>query len=143
MARAPTVGRQANIVIMGPYGELRLSKVTGFNMKAETESVDSTPLNEPKMSFHIPNGWTGEFDVERHDSAADRFFARLEEDFWQNGNLPTGTVYAEVYDRGLNAAPTTFVFEDCSFALDDGGKYEATKKVEMKLKFSARYRRVI
>ena len=88
-----SVGRDCQVVVMGPYGRVDLTHVTGFESRQITASVRVDRIDGTHLGAELPKGWDGQFDLERGNSAAEDFIARLEADFYAGRAPAPGTMY--------------------------------------------------
>ncbi len=88
-----SIGRDCQLVVMGPFGRVDLTYVTGFESRQITQSVRLDRLDGVPMGAELPKGWEGSFEVERGTSAVDDFISAAEAAFFNVGALQAGTVY--------------------------------------------------
>ena len=72
-----SVGRDCQLVVMGPFGRVDLAHVTGFDSRQQTASIRVDRIDGRQMAAELPKGWEGMFELERGSSAADDFIARI------------------------------------------------------------------
>ena len=63
-----SVGRDTQLVVVGPAGTINLAHVTAFESRQVTQSVRVNRLDGNQMGMELPKGWEGSFDLERGDS---------------------------------------------------------------------------
>ena len=80
-----SVGRDTQLVVIGPAGRIDLTHVTGFEAPQLTQSVRVSRLDGMPIGTELPKGWEGTFEVERGNSAVDDFIAAAEQQYF-NGN---------------------------------------------------------
>ena len=74
-----SVGRDTQLVIMGPSGRVDLTHVTGFESRQLTHPVRVSRLDGSQLGAELPRGWEGSFEIERGTSQADDFIAVAEQ----------------------------------------------------------------
>lgn len=115
-------GRDIRVVVVSPYGELDLGRVTEFKDKPEFEKISSKPLTGGRIEMNTPDGWNLEISVDRHSPALDELAARMEADWFDNGVLRSSTVYA--YVRELSGEQSTFMYPGVDLRLTDAGTWK-------------------
>ena len=70
-----SVGRDTQLVVIGPSGRIDLAHVTGFDSRQVTQSVRVNRLDGNQMGMELPKGWEGSFELERGDSTVEDFIA--------------------------------------------------------------------
>jgi hypothetical protein len=63
-----SVGRDCQLVVMGPYGRIDLTHVTGFESRQVTAPVRVDRIDGVLLATELPKGWEGAFDLERGSS---------------------------------------------------------------------------
>src|ERR1700712_2844554 len=91
-----SVGRDCQLVVMGPFGRVDLTHVTGFESRQVTAAVRIDRIDGVQLAAELPKGWDGYFELERGGSAADDFIARIEAAFHAGSAVPMGTLYQYV-----------------------------------------------
>jgi hypothetical protein len=133
-----SIGRDCQLVVLGPFGRVDLTYVTGFESRQLTQSVRLDRLDGVPMGAELPKGWEGSFDVERGTSAVDDFIAATEQAFFAQGNLPTGTVYQYVAE--VDGSTSTYQYSGVVFKLVNAGTWRGDAAVKQKLEFFATQR---
>ena len=134
-----SVGRDAQLVIIGPYGRLDLSHVTGFESRQMTQSVRVSRLDGNHLGMELPKGWEGSFEVERGDSAMEDFMAKMEQDFYNGSMSGSSTLYQYVSE--VDGSVSTFQYESVVFRLVNAGQWKGDAPVKQKLEFFASRRK--
>ncbi len=130
-----SVGRDCQVVVMGPYGRVDLTHVTGFDSRQLTASVRVDRIDGTHMGAELPKGWDGQFDLERGSSDAEDFIAKLEADFYA-GNMPaTGTMYQYIAES--DGSTSTYQFDGVVFKLSQAGAWRGDASVKQRLEFFA------
>ena len=133
-----SIGRDCQLVVMGPLGRVDLTYVTGFESKQLTQSVRVDRLDGVPMGAELPKGWEGSFEVERGTSSVDDFIAASEQSFLSSGSLPAGTVYQ--YINEVDGSTSTYQYSGVVFKLVNAGSWRGDASVKQKLEFFATQR---
>ncbi|MGH3635604.1 MAG: hypothetical protein ACREFY_01395 [Acetobacteraceae bacterium] len=134
-----SVGRNTQLVVMGPAGRVDLAHVTGFEARQVTQSVRVSRLDGTPMGTELPKGWDGSFDLERGNSAADDFIAAAEQQYF-NGTIATpGTIYQYVTET--DGSTSTYQYDNTTFKLASAGQWKGDNSVKQTLDFFASRRR--
>jgi hypothetical protein len=133
-----SIGRDCQLVVMGPFGRIDLTYVTGFESRQITQSVRLDRLDGVPMGAELPKGWEGSFEVERGTSAVDDFIAISENAFFTTGSLPAGLVYQ--YITEVDGSTSTYQFSGVVFRLANSGSWRGDTSVKQKLEFYATQR---
>ena len=136
-----SIGRDCQLVVMGPQGRVDLTYVTGFESRQMTQSVRLDRLDGVPMGAELPKGWEGSFEVERGTSAVDDFIATSEQIYLSQGSLPAGTVYQYVAE--VDGSTSTYQFSGVVFKLVNAGTWKGDSTVKQKLEFFATQRQRI
>ena len=133
-----SIGRDCQLVVMGPNGRVDLTYVTGFESRQMTQSVRLDRLDGVPMGAELPKGWEGSFEVERGTSAVDDFIAQSEQIFLTQGSLPAGAVYQYVTE--VDGSVSTYQYSGVVFKLVNAGTWKGDSTVKQKLEFFATQR---
>jgi hypothetical protein len=136
-----SIGRDCQLVVLGPQGRVDLSYVTGFESRQLTQSVRLDRLDGVPMGAELPKGWEGSFEVERGTSAVDDFMAAAEQAFFTQGYLPAGTVYQ--YVQEVDGSTSTYQYSGVVFRVSNSGTWRGDSSVKQKLEFFATQRQRI
>jgi hypothetical protein len=136
-----SIGRDTQIVLMGPSGRIDLNHVTGFESRQITSPVRISRLDGTQIGAEIPKGWEGSFEVERGDSALEDFVSTLEQNFYNGVSLSPGTLYQYVTE--VDGSVSTYEFDGVVFKLTSAGIWKGDSSVKQKLEFFAARRRRI
>ncbi len=130
-----SLGRDCQVVVMGPFGRVDLSHVTGFEARQLTQALRVDRLDGTQLGAELPKGWEGSFDVERGTSAVDDFIAQAEQSYYNSGSLPYGTLYQYVTET--DGSTSTYQFDSVVFKLSSSGAWKGDASVKQKLEFFA------
>lgn len=130
-----SVGRDCQLVVIGPTGRIDLTHVTGFESRQNTQPIRVDRLDGVQMGAELPKGWEGSFELERGSSAVDDFIAAAEQTFYTNGNVPTCTLYQYVAEA--NGSTSTYQYDTVVFKLSGAGTWKGDQSVKQKLEFFA------
>ena len=86
-----TLGRDCQLVVIGPQGRVDLTHVTGFESRQMPQPIRIDRLDGTQLAAELPKGWEGSFDLERGNSTVDDFIAITEQAYFATGQLPTST----------------------------------------------------
>jgi hypothetical protein len=136
-----SIGRDCQLVVMGPQGRVDLSYVTGFESRQVTHSIRLDRLDGVPMGAELPKGWEGSFEVERGTSAVDDFIAAAEQAFYATGSLPAGTLYQ--YVNEVDGSTSTYQYSGVVFRLSNAGAWKGDSSVKQRLEFFATQRQRI
>jgi hypothetical protein len=136
-----SIGRDTQLVVMGPSGRVDISHVTGFESRQITSPVRVSRLDGTQLGAELPKGWEGSFDVERGTSVLDDFISTVEQDFYNGASAQTGTMYQYVTEP--DSSVSTYQFDGVVFKLASAGAWKGDASVKQKLEFYATRKRRI
>ena len=128
-----SVGRDCQVVVLGAYGRIDLTHVTGFEARQMTASVRVDRIDGTTLGAELPKGWDGTFELERGNSAAEDFIAQLEADFFAGNNPAAGTLYQ--YITEIDGSTSTYQFNNVVFKLTNAGMWRGDASVKQRLEF--------
>src|SRR3954447_2189584 len=117
-----SIGRDCQLVVMGPAGRVDLTHVTGFESRQLTQSLRVDRLDGTQVAAELPKGWEGSFEVERGNSAVDDFIAAAETEFYAGNRLSAGTLYQYVTET--DGSTSTFQYDNVVFKLANAGQWK-------------------
>ena len=136
-----SVGRDCQLVLIGPAGRVDLTHVTQFESRQLTTPIRVDRLDGQMLAAELPKGWDGSFEVERGTSAVDDFIAAAENQYHTGGPVPPGTLYQYVTET--DGSTSTYQYDGVVFKLASAGQWKGDAAVKQKLEFyAARRRRV-
>jgi hypothetical protein len=130
-----SLGRDCQLVVMGPFGRVDLTHVTGFDSRQMTRPVRVDRLDGQQLGAEIPKGWEGSFEVERGNSTVDDMIAASEAAFMATGERPQGTLYQYVAE--VDGSTSTYQYNGVVFKLSNAGQWRGDAAVRQKLDFFA------
>jgi hypothetical protein len=136
-----SIGRDTQLVVMGPLGRVDLTHVTGFESRQLTQSVRVSRLDGTHLGAELPKGWEGSFEVERGSSVVDDFIAAAEQQYYNGGSTSSGTMYQ--YIAETDGSTSTYQYDGVSFRLVNAGTWKGDASVKQKLEFFATRRQRI
>ena len=136
-----SIGRDTQIVIMGPNGRVDISHVTAFESRQLTNPIRISRLDGSQLGAELPKGWEGSFEVERGTSALDDFIVAIEQDFYNGVGFQAGTLYQYVTEA--DSSVSTYQFDGVVFKLASAGSWKGDTSVKQKLEFFATRKRRI
>ena len=136
-----SVGRDTQLVVIGPLGTMNLAHVTAFDSRQVTQSVRVNRLDGNQMGMELPKGWEGSFELERGDSLVEDFIATTEQNYF-NGSISTiSSMYQYVSE--VDGSTSTYQYDSVVFRLSNAGLWKGDAAVKQKLEFFASRRRRI
>ena len=136
-----SVGRDTQLVVMGPLGRIDLTHVTAFESRQLTQPVRVSRIDGTQLGTDLPKGWEGSFEVERGSSALEDFIASSEQQYFNGGSASLGTMYQYVAET--DGSTSTYQYDGVSFRLISAGVWKGDSSVKQKLEFYATRRRRI
>ncbi|EKM99025.1 MULTISPECIES: hypothetical protein [Acidocella] len=130
-----SVGSDCQIVVMGPFGRVDLSHVTGFEASQVTLPLRVDRLDGVQLGAELPKGWNGSFMLDRGSSAADDFIAQIEAAYLNGQSINGGTLYQYVNEP--DGSTSTYQFNNAVFKLASAGLYKGDATVTQRLDFFA------
>ena len=130
-----SVGRDCQLVVMGPFGRVDLTHVTSFECRQLTTAVRVECIDGVQLAAELPKGWDGSFELERGSSAADDFAADLEQTFMAGGVVAQATLYQ--YVNETDGSTSTYQFDGVVFKLAHAGVWRGDSSVKQRLEFFA------
>ena len=130
-----SVGRDCQLVVIGPYGRIDLTHVTTFESRQMTTPVRIDRIDGTQMAAELPKGWEGHFELERGSSAADDFIARAEAAYHAGSAVPGGTLYQYVSET--DGSTSTYQYDGTVFKLAQAGTWKGDSSVKQRLEFFA------
>ncbi len=136
-----SVGRDCQLVVIGPQGRVDLTHVTGFDSRQMTHPVRVDRLDGSTIAAELPKGWEGSFEIERGSAAVDDFIAAAEAQFHARGHVQPGSLYQYVAET--DGSTSTYQYDGVVFRLANAGHWRGDAAVKQKLEFfAARRKRV-
>lgn len=136
-----SIGRDTQLVIMGPNGRLDISHVVGFEARQITTPVRVSRIDGTQLGTELPKGWEGTFEVERGTSVLDDFIASLEQSYYSGQVVQPGTMYQYITES--DGSISTYQFNGVVFKLASAGAWKGDAAVRQKLEFFATQRQRI
>lgn len=134
-----SLGRDCQLVVIGPAGRVDLTHVTGFEARQVTHSLRVDRLDGSQIAAELPRGWEGTFEVERGSSSVDDFIAAAETQFYAGNRVAPGTLYQYVAEA--DGSTSTYQFDGVVFKLVSAGQWKGDASVKQKLEFFATRRK--
>jgi len=136
-----SIGRDTQLVVMAPNGQVDLEFVTAFESRQLTQSLRVSQLDGTQMGAELPKGWEGSFELERGNSVVEDFIASAEQAYYNGGTFMASTMYQ--YINETDGSTSTYQFDNVSFKLSSAGTWKGDSSVKQKLEFfSSRRRRI-
>jgi hypothetical protein len=136
-----SVGRDTQLVVIGPAGRIDLTHVTAFESRQLTQSVRVSRLDGSQLGTELPKGWEGSFELDRGSSAVDDFISTAEQQYFGAGGFVTSTMYQ--YISETDGSTSTYQYDGVVFRLANAGTWKGDASVKQKLEFySVRRQRI-
>jgi hypothetical protein len=136
-----SVGRDTQLVVVGPSGTINLAHVTAFESRQVTQSIRVNRLDGSQIGMELPKGWEGNFELERGDSAVEDFIAATEQNYYNGSVISSSTMYQYVSE--VDGSTSTYQYDTVVFRLSNAGLWKGDAAVRQKLEFFASRRRRI
>lgn len=136
-----TIGKQATLVVISGGNVVGTASLTDFMFKQTVIKLKSRPLNQPPIHKNLPDGWSGDFGVDRIDSTLDDYFAAQEDNYWQGGSQDT--IYIQQTITENDGSVTQYRFDGVTLELTSGGTWKADERVQQKVAYEATRRRKV
>ncbi len=136
-----SVGRDCQLVVMGPYGRIDLTHVTSFESRQMTQAVRVDRIDGSQLAAELPKGWEGHFELDRGGPAVDDFIARVESAYLSGRKVSGGTLYQYVSEG--DGSVSTYQYDGVVFRLSQAGAWRGDQSVRQRLEFFASGRRRI
>jgi hypothetical protein len=130
-----SVGRDAQLVVIGPSGRIDLNHVTAFESRQITQSIRVNRLDGNHIGMELPKGWEGSFELERGDSTVEDFIAGMEQDYFNGSVDSSGSMYQYVSE--VDGSVSTYQYDAVVFRLSNAGQWRGDSAVKQKLEFFA------
>jgi len=136
-----SIGKDTQLVVMGPNGRVDLSHVTSFESRQLTQSIRVNRIDGTQLGAELPRGWEGSFEVERGNSVLDDFISSSEQQHYEGRMPASSTMYQYVTET--DGSVSTYQYDGAVFRLANAGVWKGDAAVKQKLEFyAARRRRV-
>jgi hypothetical protein len=136
-----SVGRDTQLVVMGPGGRVDLEHITSFESRQLTQSIRVSRLDGSQLGTELPKGWEGSFELERGNSVVDDFIAATEQAYFNGGAASPNAMYQ--YISETDGSTSTYQYDNVTFKLVNAGIWKGESSVKQKLEFfSVRRRRI-
>jgi len=136
-----SVGRDTQLVVIGPTGRIDLTHVTAFESRQLTHSVRVDRLDGSQLGTELPKGWEGSFELDRGSSTVDDFIAAAEQQYYNGSSVAGGAMYQ--YITETDGSTSTYLYDNVTFRLANAGVWKGDSSVKQKLEFFAVRRRRI
>lgn len=126
-----TIGRDARLTILSDGQPIRGLKLTKFSFKQMTTRLTSKPINGRPVNREIEEGWEGDFEWDRINSALDDYFTAKEAAMYAGAPPPVVAITHRI--RETDGSLNRYRYDAVALKLDDGGSYESDSKVVQKV----------
>jgi hypothetical protein len=131
-------GIDTTLTIITQNGPLSISIQTSFDCKQMVTSLRSKGLNGNNYFAEIPMGWEANFKLDKASDSVDAFFAAIESDYYNGGNITGATVSQLTNNPDGSVSEYTLI--DGAFKFDNAGEWAGDKKVEQTFSLKANKR---
>lgn len=141
MALPFSVGRNCQVVLLGPFGRVDLPNVMSFDAKQATQKIRVDRLDGIQLSADLPKGWNMALEVERGSVGVDQLFALAEAAWYSTGAYFVSTLYQYITES--NNAVTTFQYDNVALTLAESGMWRGDQTVKQRIDMFANRRQII
>ena len=134
-----SLGRDCQLVVVGPSGRVDLAHVTGFETRQVTSAIRVDRIDGVQLAAELPKGWDGVFELERGTSAAEDFIVQLEAAYYNGNAIAASTLYQ--YVNETDGSTSTYQFDGVVFRLAHSGAWRGDASVKQRLEFHASRRK--
>lgn len=136
------VGRDIALTIYTTdAGPLDFGLQTKFDAKPVYAEIKVVGLDGVMRPAYLPEGHQGNFDYVRQDSQIDDYFCALEANYYDGGDLPSGTITETITE--VDGSISQYRYEGIALKADDAGSWAGNKEVALKVDFMASRRRKV
>lgn len=131
-----SIGKDVVLDITLPNNQvLQVSYITAFTSKQNTKELDSKGLDGINRLASLPDTWSGDFSVDRANSALDDYFAQVEAGYFNGSILNTVRITETIQEA--NGVITQYRFDGVSLSYTDAGNYQGDAYVKQKITWKA------
>lgn len=130
-----SVGRDLSLNINTPQGQLRVAKIVSFSSRQDTTDIKVKGLDGIIEHLVIPDGWSGQMDVERKDATLDDYFAQLETNYYAGTNLAQVSITETIKES--NGRTSQYRYEGVQLKLSSAGNWSTDQTVKQQLDWMA------
>ena len=96
-----------------------VNRIKGFSATQKNKSNDTTALDGVARHANLPQGWTGNFEMERTGPTVDQYFAQLELGYYNGTTIPLSTIIETITEA--TGQIVQFQYSGCVLQLDTAG----------------------
>lgn len=133
-----SVGRDVTTTISTPDGTLTPTLITKFSAKQQKVTKKVKGLDGITRTLVFPDGWTGDFEFSRQDSALDDHFAQEEANYYAGADSQPSTIMQTITEP--NGSVNQYQFTGVTFIYEDAGTWAGDDNVIQKVSFNAERR---
>lgn len=130
-----TIGRDVSLDIVGPSGPLRFSLITSFESRPDVTDQKIKGLDGITRHVRFPDGWQGQFQIERQDSTLDDYWAQFEANYYAGVQEQPCTITETILEP--NGTVTQWRYVGVLLKLDEHGTYQGDQTVKQRVSFLA------
>ena len=136
-----STGRDTTIVLIGPFGQVQLDNVTGFEARQVIQALKVDRLDGVQLQADLPKGWEGSLDMDRASNSLDILMAGIEAQWFAGGNTVQSTMFQ--YIEEADGSTTTISYDNVCMRLDDAGAWRPDAAVRQRITWTANRRRIV
>ncbi|MDE2354943.1 MAG: hypothetical protein KGL17_07970 [Betaproteobacteria bacterium] len=133
-----SIGRDVSLDIITPQGPVKFSLITKFKSKMDITDKKIKGLDGMTRHLRFPDGWSGEFEIDRQDSTADDYFSQIEANYYAGLNEQPGTLTETITEPNGNV--TQYRYVNVLLKYDDAGEWLGDSEVKQRVSFVAAQR---
>ncbi len=137
-----SVGRDVTIDLFGSLGAVeRFNLITQFEKKQNTTRITIKGMDGKNRYLELPEGWEGSMSITRGDRRVDDYFANLEDQYYDGGDIQEASITETIQEPG--GGISQWRYEGVMLKLDDGGTAKGDAEMTQKISFCATRRRKV
>lgn len=131
-----SLGKDISIVVTLATGaSLSLSVITNFTRKQDTAKLKSKGIDGIIRHAVVPDGWSGQFDLDRAGAQLDTYFADLESSYY-NGSTISNVTITETIEE-VDGSISQYRYTGVALEYADAGAAEVDKFVRQRVNWMA------
>lgn len=130
-----SIGKDLILTVVTSAGPLNLSLITNFKSKQDTTEEKIKGLDGITRHVRFFEGWSGNFDIQRQDHAADDYFSQLEADYYAGVQETEVTITETITE--VDGSVTQYRYREVLLKMDDAGEWKGDAAVKQMLSFIA------
>lgn len=128
------IGHDLQATITGTDGvSVLVPNVMSFEWREMTTDITHMHLNGRTIIADIPRNYEGSIEFHRKDDTVEGMFADMQQDWFDKADYELGTIKCTVNGK----FPGHFTFLDCSYRLEEGGRWRGDEVTICRIAFRA------